>query len=231
MHDERRDWRQSRVNRKRRRFPRRQPRSRKSGLVRAALRRAVVVGGPEAGAAATGRDRVRVVDREPGAHERVDVVDLRALEQGDALAVDVDLDAVRVEDLVLGASGRPRASSRSGSRSSRRSRRRPAARSAGFVSSLVSSRSFDAAASVRETTVGWISDIGAILLRRVALFVEVCRTRVDRSMAHRTRATGFRQALRRNRPAYDSAGASYPSIRSTTVAIPWPTPMHIVARP
>ncbi len=24
---------------------------------------------------------------------------------------------------------------------------------------------------------------------------------------------------------------SYPSIRSTTVAIPWPTPMHIVARP
>src|SRR5947207_2332975 len=41
--------------------------------VRAALRRAGVVGGPEARATPTGRDGIRVVDREPGAHQGVDV--------------------------------------------------------------------------------------------------------------------------------------------------------------
>src|SRR6185369_9033829 len=54
------------------------------GLVRAAPRLTGLVGGPEAGAAAAGRHRVRVVDREPGAHEGVDVVDLRALDERDA---------------------------------------------------------------------------------------------------------------------------------------------------
>ena len=65
------------------------------------LRGALVVGRAEAGAAAAATHGVRVVDREAGAHERVDVVDLRALEEADALAVHVDLDAVDVEELVL----------------------------------------------------------------------------------------------------------------------------------
>ena len=36
------------------------------------------------------------------AHQRVDVVDLRALEQVHALAVDVDLDPAHVQDSILG---------------------------------------------------------------------------------------------------------------------------------
>src|SRR5258706_6946490 len=60
-----------------------------------------LVRGPETGAAATGRDGIRVVDREAGAHQGVDVVDLGPLQQGDALAIDVDPHAVRVEDVVL----------------------------------------------------------------------------------------------------------------------------------
>ena len=68
-------------------------------------RAARVVGGPEARAAAAGGDRVRVVHGEAGAHQRVDVVDLGALQEVDRLAVDVDLHAVRLEDLVLGRRG------------------------------------------------------------------------------------------------------------------------------
>ena len=146
------------------------------------LRGALVVRGPEAGAAAAGGDRVRVVHREAGTHERVDVVDLRALQQVHALAVDVDLDAAGLEDVVLG-------------------RRRvlehhPVAEAgapagvdvhaqadAGLVSSLVSSRSFEAAASVRDTTVGCWS---IMLLERVLLGVRG---------PHRTHVNGFRQAL------------------------------------
>ena len=48
-------------------------------------------------AAAAGRARVRVVDREPGCLDRVDVVDLGALEVRRAERVDDDLDAVRLE--------------------------------------------------------------------------------------------------------------------------------------
>src|SRR6185312_13298454 len=70
-------------------------------LVRAAPRSAGVLGGPEARATAAGADRIGIVDREAGAHQRVDVVDLGALEQVDALAVDVHGDPVRLEDAVL----------------------------------------------------------------------------------------------------------------------------------
>src|SRR5687768_4212718 len=73
--------------------------------VGAALRGATVVGGPEARAAAAGRDSVRVVHGETGAHQGVDVVDLRALQEVDALAIDVDLDAVDLKALVLGRRG------------------------------------------------------------------------------------------------------------------------------
>ena len=52
-----------------------------SRSVGAALRGPGLVGGPEAAAATAGGDRVRVVDGEAGAHQRVDVVDLRALER------------------------------------------------------------------------------------------------------------------------------------------------------
>jgi len=45
--------------------------------------------------------RVRVVDREPGAHQAVDVVDLGAADVLDAVLVDDDLDAVGLDDLVL----------------------------------------------------------------------------------------------------------------------------------
>ncbi len=37
--------------------------------------------------------------------------------------------------------------------------------------------------------------------------------------------------LERPGPSDVGPDGGYPSIRSTTVAIPWPTPMHIVARP
>ena len=55
------------------------------GSVGAALGRATVVRGAEAGAAAAAGDRVRVVDREPRAHEGVDVVDLAAGDERDAV--------------------------------------------------------------------------------------------------------------------------------------------------
>ena len=61
-----------------------------------------VVGGAEAGAAAATGDRIRVVHGEARAHQGIDVVDLAPHEQRHAVAVDVDLDAVRLEDLVVG---------------------------------------------------------------------------------------------------------------------------------
>ena len=89
----------------------------------------------------------------PGAHQGVDVVDLRALEQVDALAVDVDLDPVRRRGCGPRASGRPRASSRSGSRSSRRNRRRRADRCPDWSLPWSARGACTTAASVRETTV------------------------------------------------------------------------------
>ena len=71
----------------------------------AGARRAGRIGRPEGRAAAAGRDRVRVVHGEAGTHERVDVVDLGAAEEVDALRVDVDLDPRGLEDLVLGGRG------------------------------------------------------------------------------------------------------------------------------
>src|SRR4029079_6015430 len=73
--------------------------------VRAALRGAAVIGGTEARTTTARGDRVRVVHRETGAHQRIDVVDFRALQERDALAVDVHLDAARVQDVVLRGRG------------------------------------------------------------------------------------------------------------------------------
>src|SRR3954451_16257886 len=56
--------------------------------------RAGRVGGAEAAAAAAGGNGVGIVDRETGTHQRVEIVDLGALEVLRALAVDVDVDAV-----------------------------------------------------------------------------------------------------------------------------------------
>src|SRR5436305_989241 len=70
-------------------------------LVGAGAGGAGVVRSSEARATAAGRNRVGIVDRESGAHEGVDIVDLRARQEADAVAVDVHLDAVRLEDLVL----------------------------------------------------------------------------------------------------------------------------------
>src|SRR5918993_981982 len=70
--------------------------------VGAALRCPAVVSGPEAGTAPAGRHRIRVVHGEAGTHQGVDIVDLRTLQEAHALAVDVDLDAVDLEELVLG---------------------------------------------------------------------------------------------------------------------------------
>src|SRR5581483_6867312 len=59
------------------------------------------VAGLEAVAAAAGLDRVGVVDGEAAAHELVDVVDLGSLEVLGGEAVDVDLEAAEVDDLVV----------------------------------------------------------------------------------------------------------------------------------
>ncbi len=56
--------------------------------------------GLEARAAAAGGDRVRVVDREALTHQPVDEVDLGAAQIRQAEAIDDDLDAVLVDDLV-----------------------------------------------------------------------------------------------------------------------------------
>ena len=63
-------------------------------------RRPLVALGLEARAAAAGRDGVGVVDREALAHEAVDEVDLGAAQVRQAEAIDDDLDAVLVDDLV-----------------------------------------------------------------------------------------------------------------------------------
>ena len=173
------------------------------GSVGAALGRAPVVGGPEARAAAARRDGVRVVDREAGAHQGVDVVDLRALEQVDALAVDVDLDPAGVEDAGPRASGRPRASSRSGSRSSRRNRRRRAGRCPDWSLPWSARWSLLTAASVSETTV--VVRRLRVDRRRLLVDHRACRPpgglsrsvgwAVERPVpAHRTHGNGFRQA-------------------------------------
>src|SRR3712207_2353928 len=57
--------------------------------------------GEGAAAAAAALD-VRVVDGEAGAHEAVDVVELAAHDVGDAHRVDGELDALGLEDLVVG---------------------------------------------------------------------------------------------------------------------------------
>ena len=54
----------------------------------------------EARAAAAGRDRIRIVDRETLTHEAVDEVDLGAAQVRQAEAIDDDLDAVLIDDLV-----------------------------------------------------------------------------------------------------------------------------------
>src|SRR5215218_2486471 len=72
------------------------------GSVAAAARAARRLGGPEAAAASATRDRVGVVDREAGTHERVEVVDLRARQVLRALAVHVHLDAAALDGDVLG---------------------------------------------------------------------------------------------------------------------------------
>src|SRR5579862_1900960 len=59
-------------------------------------------GHPERGAAATGRDHVRVVDLDPGALEPVDEIDRRALDVGQARAVDQQPDPLVLEHLVPG---------------------------------------------------------------------------------------------------------------------------------
>src|ERR671923_2589802 len=55
----------------------------------------------ERGTAAAGRDDVRVVDREPGALEAVDVVDLGAEHELHADLVHDDRDAVVLEDVIV----------------------------------------------------------------------------------------------------------------------------------
>src|SRR5438093_3811986 len=67
----------------------------------ASLRAASVVAGVERMAAGAGVHGVRVVDREAGAHQAVDVVDLRASDVADAEVVDQDLDASVIDDDVV----------------------------------------------------------------------------------------------------------------------------------
>src|SRR3954470_6723556 len=60
-----------------------------------------LLGDPERGAAAAGRDHVRVVDLEAGALEALDVVDDRALDVRQARTIDEQPQAVVLEDLVV----------------------------------------------------------------------------------------------------------------------------------
>src|SRR2546428_197482 len=69
----------------------------------AGLCAAGVIAGVERVATRARVDRVRVVDREPGTHQAVDIVDLRAADVGGAEVVDHDLHAVLVDCYVLGA--------------------------------------------------------------------------------------------------------------------------------
>src|ERR687887_2481654 len=59
-----------------------------------------VLGDPERRAAAARRDDVRVVDLEAGALQRVDVVDRRAVDVGQALVVDEQTQAAVLEDRI-----------------------------------------------------------------------------------------------------------------------------------
>src|SRR3954452_14295316 len=69
------------------------------GSDRDAARR-ILVRHAEGGAAATGGNHVRVVHLEARAHQRLGVVDDRAVHVAERLLVDVDADALEVEDLV-----------------------------------------------------------------------------------------------------------------------------------
>src|SRR6266851_240885 len=69
----------------------------------AGLRAAGVIARVERMAAGAGVHGVRVVDREARAHQAVDVVDLRAPDVAHAEVVDQDLDALVVDDHVVGA--------------------------------------------------------------------------------------------------------------------------------
>ena len=70
---------------------------------RAALNRRAgfLAGDPERAAAAAGRDDVRVLDLEAGAGQRVDVVDLRAVDVLERLRLDQQAQAVALEDPVV----------------------------------------------------------------------------------------------------------------------------------
>src|SRR5438105_2652248 len=70
-------------------------------LVRAGLRGAGLLRGPERLSAAAARDRVRVAQREPAAHERVDEVDLGALDVHRAHRVDDDANPVLLDERVV----------------------------------------------------------------------------------------------------------------------------------
>src|SRR5438105_3999012 len=73
----------------------------RSVRVRVLRAHGLAVCGLERAAAAAGRDRVRVVDFEAGAHGGLDVIDARALEIGTALRIDVDLQAIEIVDEIL----------------------------------------------------------------------------------------------------------------------------------
>ena len=116
----------------------------------------LVLGHAERGAAAAGGDDVRVVHLEPGALQRVDVVDVRAVDVREALVVDEDAQALVLEDrvavalvvegeLVLEA------------RNSRRRARRPAGRrwTRRRPGTSRNSRTFSAPFSVNVTPLAW----------------------------------------------------------------------------
>src|SRR5690242_4407574 len=69
----------------------------------ASLRAASVVASVERVAAGARVHGVRVVDREAGAHQAVDVVNLRSPDVADAEVVDQDLDPFVLDDHVVGA--------------------------------------------------------------------------------------------------------------------------------
>src|SRR5471030_3013900 len=62
-----------------------------------------LAGDAERAAAAAGRDDVRVLDLEAGAGERVDVVDLRAVDVLERVRLDEQLETVTLEDAVVRA--------------------------------------------------------------------------------------------------------------------------------
>src|SRR4051794_11885507 len=76
-------------------------RGRRRVLVSAGLRGAALLRGTERLAAAAARDGVRIAKREPAAHERVDEVDLGALDVHRAHRVDDDANAVLLDERVV----------------------------------------------------------------------------------------------------------------------------------